>query len=109
MVGYHKVPVPGVDRGRRRLHRELVHAVGEVGLEVAHLLGRLHRIGASRRCVEGEHLRAGELREPDRLPSYVLGISRMVVLDIRRGRGRMALSSILGRWTAFSKRSKSLL
>jgi RNA polymerase sigma-70 factor (ECF subfamily) len=31
-----------------------------------------------------EHLRDGKIREPERLPSYVLGMSRMVVLDLKR-------------------------
>src|SRR5688572_30187011 len=35
-----------------------------------------------------EKLRAGELREPDRLESFVFGACRMVVLDIRRGTHR---------------------
>jgi RNA polymerase sigma-70 factor, ECF subfamily len=32
-----------------------------------------------------ERLRDGKVKEPDRLASYVLGMCRMVVLDIRRG------------------------
>ncbi|MFO1314897.1 MAG: sigma-70 family RNA polymerase sigma factor [Burkholderiales bacterium] len=35
-----------------------------------------------------ERLRAGKLREPDRIASFVLGMSRMVVLEIRRGTWR---------------------
>lgn len=35
-----------------------------------------------------EHLRAGKVREPERLASYVLGTCRMVVLDLRRGSRR---------------------
>lgn len=35
-----------------------------------------------------ERLRAGKLREPDRLASFVLGTARMVVLEIRRGSWR---------------------
>jgi RNA polymerase sigma-70 factor (ECF subfamily) len=35
-----------------------------------------------------ERLRAGKLREPERIASYVLGMSRMVVLEIRRGTWR---------------------
>lgn len=35
-----------------------------------------------------ERLRKGQLREPDKLASFVLGISRMTVLDIRRGAWR---------------------
>jgi RNA polymerase sigma-70 factor, ECF subfamily len=31
-----------------------------------------------------EKLRAGDLREPDRLTSFVLGMSRLTVLDLRR-------------------------
>ncbi len=35
-----------------------------------------------------ERLRAGELREPERIASFVLGTCRMVVLGIRRGTWR---------------------
>ncbi len=35
-----------------------------------------------------ERLRAGALREPHRLASFVFGICRMVVLDLRRGHAR---------------------
>jgi RNA polymerase sigma-70 factor (ECF subfamily) len=35
-----------------------------------------------------ERLRAGELREPERIASFVLGMSRMMVLEIRRGTWR---------------------
>jgi len=34
------------------------------------------------------HLRAGKLREPDRLASFIFGICRMTVLDLRRGQVR---------------------
>jgi RNA polymerase sigma-70 factor, ECF subfamily len=35
-----------------------------------------------------ERLRAGALRNPEKLASYVFGICRMVVLDLRRGKAR---------------------
>ncbi|MBI3030614.1 MAG: sigma-70 family RNA polymerase sigma factor [Candidatus Rokubacteria bacterium] len=35
-----------------------------------------------------ERLREGRVREPERLASYVLGVCRMVVLDLKRGEGR---------------------
>jgi len=35
-----------------------------------------------------ERLRAGRLREPQRLASFILGMCRMTVLDIRRGTAR---------------------
>jgi RNA polymerase sigma-70 factor (ECF subfamily) len=35
-----------------------------------------------------ERLRAGKLREPERLASFVLGMCRMVVMDLRRGTAR---------------------
>jgi RNA polymerase sigma-70 factor (ECF subfamily) len=35
-----------------------------------------------------ERLRAGALREPERLASFVFGMCRMVVLDLRRGHAR---------------------
>jgi len=37
-----------------------------------------------------EALRAGRLREPERLASFVLGTCRMAVLDLRRGAARRA-------------------
>ena len=38
---------------------------------------------------EIEHLRDGKIREPDRLLSYVLGMYRMVVLDLKRAGWRL--------------------
>ena len=35
-----------------------------------------------------ERLRAGQVREPERLASYVLGMCRMVVLDLQRTHAR---------------------
>jgi len=35
-----------------------------------------------------ERLRAGEVREPERIASFILGMCRMVVLDLRRGARR---------------------
>jgi RNA polymerase sigma-70 factor (ECF subfamily) len=35
-----------------------------------------------------ERLRAGEVREPEKIASFVLGMCRMVVLDLRRGMAR---------------------
>jgi RNA polymerase sigma-70 factor (ECF subfamily) len=35
-----------------------------------------------------EKIRAGALREPERLASFVFGMCRMVVLDLRRGHAR---------------------
>jgi RNA polymerase sigma-70 factor, ECF subfamily len=35
-----------------------------------------------------ERLRAGKLREPEKLASFVLGMCRMVVLEVRRGTAR---------------------
>ncbi len=35
-----------------------------------------------------ERLRAGKLRQPDKLASFVLGMCRMVVLELRRGTAR---------------------
>ena len=44
-----------------------------------------------------ERLRAGKLREPERIASFVLGTCRMTVLDIRRGTGRR--DTLLETWT----------
>jgi len=44
-----------------------------------------------------ESLRAGKVREPERIASYVLGMSRMTVMEIRRGtRRREALLEAYG-------------
>jgi RNA polymerase sigma-70 factor (ECF subfamily) len=43
-----------------------------------------------------ERLRAGKLREPERIASFVLGTARMVVLEMRRGTWRRA--SLLERY-----------
>ena len=44
-----------------------------------------------------ERLRAGKLREPDRIVSFVLGTCRMTVLDIRRGTRRR--DTLLQTWS----------
>ena len=75
MVGHDEVPVARVERAGPCVHLELVDAVREVGLEVAHLLGRLERVGSARPRVEGEDLR----------PEDVAGI-RDVSLDERHAR-----------------------
>jgi RNA polymerase sigma-70 factor (ECF subfamily) len=43
-----------------------------------------------------ERLRAGEVREPERIASFVLGACRMTVLEIKRGRRRR--ESLLAHW-----------
>jgi RNA polymerase sigma-70 factor, ECF subfamily len=43
-----------------------------------------------------ERLRAGEVREPDRIASFVLGMCRMTVLEIRRGTRRR--EALLEKW-----------
>jgi len=43
-----------------------------------------------------EHLRQGKVREPDRIASYVLGMCRMTVLEIRRGTWRR--EQLLEQW-----------
>lgn len=44
-----------------------------------------------------ERLRAGKIREPDRIASFVLGTCRMTVLEMRRGTRRREL--LLETWT----------
>jgi len=44
-----------------------------------------------------ERLRAGELREPERIASFVLGASRMTVLEVRRGTRRR--EALLETWS----------
>jgi len=43
-----------------------------------------------------ERLRAGEVREPDRIASFVLGMCRMTVLEMRRGTRRR--EALLENW-----------
>lgn len=43
-----------------------------------------------------ERLRAGKLREPERIASFVLGTCRMTVLDLRRGTWRR--EALLEKW-----------
>jgi RNA polymerase sigma-70 factor (ECF subfamily) len=43
-----------------------------------------------------ERLRAGKLRDPERLASFVLGMCRMVVVDLRRGTARR--NGLLEEW-----------
>lgn len=43
-----------------------------------------------------ERLRAGEVREPDRIASFVLGMCRMTVLEMRRGAKRR--EELLEKW-----------
>ena len=43
-----------------------------------------------------ERLRAGQVREPERIASFVLGASRMTVLELRRGTRRRA--ALLETW-----------
>lgn len=43
-----------------------------------------------------ERLRAGQVREPERIASFVLGTCRMTVLDLRRGTRRRA--ALLDTW-----------
>jgi RNA polymerase sigma-70 factor (ECF subfamily) len=56
--------------------------------EVPDELARLCPDPTERLLVTLERLRAGEVREPERIASFVLGMSRMTVLEIRRGARR---------------------
>lgn len=80
---------PGVDRGAEaELCRRLAPRV--------RLYGRRHlrRREAAEDLMQQvllmtiERLRAGALREPDQLASFVFGMCRRVVLDLRRGHAR---------------------
>jgi len=55
-----------------------------------------------------ERLRAGAVREPDRIASFVLGMCRMVVLDLRRGAlRREALLAAFGDSEAWTEPEES--
>ena len=47
-----------------------------------------------------ERLRAGEVREPEKIASFVLGMCRMTVLEIRRGTWRR--EALLEKWAPAS-------
>jgi RNA polymerase sigma-70 factor (ECF subfamily) len=48
-----------------------------------------------------ERLRAGELREPERIASFIFGTCRMTVLEIRRGTHRR--ETLLATWSDLSE------
>src|SRR5262249_44048365 len=58
VVGDNEVPVAGVGRRFGGIDLNLVDALRESSLEIAHRLGRLHRVGLARGRVERHHLGA---------------------------------------------------
>jgi len=70
------------------LYRRLAPRVRLYGLR--HLRDRhaAHDLAQQVLLMTLERLRAGRLREPERIASFVLGMCRMVVLEIRRGTWR---------------------
>ena len=70
------------------LYRRLAPRVRLYGLR--HLRDRhaAHDLAQQVLLMTLERLRAGNLREPERIASFVLGMCRMVVLEIRRGTWR---------------------
>jgi len=70
------------------LYRRLAPRVRLYGLR--HLRDRhaAHDLAQQVLLMTLERLRAGKLREPERIASFVLGMCRMVVLEIRRGTWR---------------------
>lgn len=77
---------PGIDReAEAELYRRLAPRVRLYGLR--HLRSEAAAADLMQQVLlmTLERLRAGAVREPERLASFVLGMSRMVVLDLRRG------------------------
>jgi RNA polymerase sigma-70 factor (ECF subfamily) len=82
---------PGVDReAEAELYRRLAPRVRLYGLR--HLRSEAAAADLMQQVLlmTLERLRAGALREPTQLVSFVLGMCRMVVLDLRRGHARRA-------------------
>lgn len=52
-----------------------------------------------------ERLRAGEIREPDRIASFVLGTCRMTVLEMKRGAARR--ERLLETWTVVEEAAEA--
>jgi len=80
---------PGIDRdAETELCRRLGPRVRLYGLR--HLRDEAAAVDLMQQVILMmiEHLRAGALRDPDKLSSFVFGICRMVVLDQRRGQSR---------------------
>jgi len=80
---------PGTDReAEAELYRRLAPRVRLYGLR--HLRSEASAADLMQQVLlmTLERLRAGAVREPERLASFVLGMCRMVVLDLRRGHAR---------------------
>jgi RNA polymerase sigma-70 factor, ECF subfamily len=80
---------PGTDRdAEAELYRRLAPRVRLYGLR--HLRSDAAAADLTQQVLLMliERLRAGALREPERLAAYVFGICRMVVLELRRGTRR---------------------
>ena len=80
---------PGTDReAEAELYRRLAPRVRLYGLR--HLRGEAPAADLMQQVLlmTIERLRAGALRDPQQLASFVLGMCRMVVLDLKRGHAR---------------------
>ncbi len=80
---------PGTDReAEAELYRRLAPRVRLYGLR--HLRSEAAAADLMQQVLlmTLERLRVGAVREPERLASFVLGMCRMVVLDLRRGHAR---------------------
>lgn len=80
---------PGIDReAEEELYRRLAPRVRLYGLRHLRSEAAASDLMQQVMLMVIEHLRAGALREPEKLGSFVFGICRMVVLELRRGQAR---------------------
>jgi len=80
---------PGLDReAERELYRRLAPRVRRYGLRHLRDAEAAADLMQQVLLMTIEKMRAGALREPERLASFVFGMCRMVVLDLRRGHAR---------------------
>ena len=82
-------PAPRIDSvAESELYRRLAPRVRLYGLRHLRDPHAAHDLVQQVLLMTLERLRAGKLREPERIASFVLGMCRMVVLEIRRGTWR---------------------
>ena len=80
---------PGFDReAERDLCRRFAPRIRRYGLRHLRDAEAASDLGQQVLLLVLEKLRAGALREPERLVSFIFGMCRMVVLELRRGQAR---------------------
>ncbi len=83
-----RIAAAGDAAAESALYRRLAPRVRLYGLRHLRDPHAAHDLAQQVLLMTLERLRKGEVREPEKLASFVLGISRMTVLEIRRGAWR---------------------